>query len=89
MESTACLPRQDITHYSPLEGESASHGREPVGAPVGEIKRRHTVKPWQAPHPLRQIQAAAEGLLWRFLRNKQHGGQHTGRHGYDGKRDAF
>ena len=32
---------QDITHYSPLEGESASHGREPVGAPVGEIKRRH------------------------------------------------
>ena len=32
---TACPPRQDNAHHSPLEGESASQGRQPAGAPVG------------------------------------------------------
>ena len=64
-------PRQNSRHYSPLEGESASQGRQPAGAPVGGnqtslLPSNPAKSPIPPPNPNRR-----RGLLWHFLRNKQ------------------
>ena len=73
-------------HHSPLEGESASQGRQPAGEPVGgrqgkgaspqasrwgEIKRLYSPQTLKRAKALRQSQSNAEGLLWHYLRKKQ------------------
>ena len=58
----------------PLRGSRRGEGASPQASRWGEIRRHYSPQTLQKARTLRQNRTDAEGLLWRYLRNKQLGG---------------